>query len=178
MPTILVDCPKLQMKPLEQEARVRGLVAAVSADMEALLFRLILYCSIDDPEAADRNFTKLTLTDKIILARRDLRKNYPERFEKHKKHFAALNKFNTFRGRLIHCDIVWDEKKEKQFSVLDVKLVNKKWKIVPIKYTLEEVARKCFEFGQLILEFAHSAKDIIAIVAQKYPEVNKSSKFK
>lgn len=171
---------ELNEKQLEllKESKVRGLCAAHSADMEALLFRLILYCSIDDPEAGGRDYTKLTLTNKIILARRDLKRNYPDRFLKHQKHFSALNKFNTFRGRLIHCDIVWDEKKPNDFKVLDVKKVNGEWRIIPIKYTIQDVAKKCADFGKLIIEFAHSTKDIIAIVAKKYPELNKASKPK
>ncbi len=163
---------------LLKESKVRGLCAAHSADMEALLFRLILYCSIDDHEAANRDFTNMTLTDKIVLARVDLRKNYPDRFLNHKKHFASLNKFNKFRGRLIHCDIVWDETKPNEFKVLDVQKINGEWRIVPIKYTIQDVARKCADFGKLIIEFANSTKDIIAIVDKKYPELNKAAKSK
>lgn len=163
---------------LVKETKLRGICAAHSADMEALLFRIILYASIDDPEADGRDLTKMTLNDKIILARKDLKKNYPKTFAKHQKHFNALNKFNTFRGRLIHCDIVWDEKKPNEFKVLDVRKVNGQWRMVPIKYTVQEVIKKCAEFGKLIIEFANSATDIIAAVAKKYPELNKASKSK
>ena len=134
-----------------KEAKLRGICAAHSADMEALLFRIILYASIDDAEAAGRDFTKMTLNDKIILARRDLKKNYPQTFAKHQKHFNALNKFNTFRGRLIHCDIVWDDKKPNEFKVLDVKEIKGEWRIVPIPYTVQEVIKKCAEFGKRII---------------------------
>lgn len=165
-------------RELLKEAKIRGICAAHSADMEALLFRLILYSSIDDQEAADRDFTNMTLTDKIILARVDLKKNYPDRFLKHQKHFAALNKFNKFRGRLIHCDIVWDENKDNEFRVLEVKKIKGEWRIVPITYTVKDVIKKCADFGKLIIEFAHSTKDIISIVAQKYPELNKTPQSK
>ena len=160
------------------ETKMRGICAAHSADMEALLFRIILYASIDDTEAADRDYTKMTLNDKIILARRDLKRNYPQTFTKHQKHFTALNKFNTFRGRLIHCDMVWNDKKSNEFKILDVKKIRDEWRIITIKYTMPEVIKKCVDFGKLILEFAESAKDIIAVVAQKYPKINKTSKSK
>ncbi len=161
---------------LLKESKVRGLCATHSADMESLLFRLILYCNIDNPEANNFDFSNMTLGDKISLARGSLKNHYPRKYLMYKEHFSTLNKFNKFRGKLIHCDIVWSEKNENEFQVLDVQKIKGTWKIVPINYNIEYVAKKCSDFAKALIEFADATKSIIKIVEEKYPELIKTSK--
>ncbi|MBI1783036.1 MAG: hypothetical protein HYR66_16975 [Sphingobacteriales bacterium] len=158
---------------LLEEAKVRGLCAAVSADMEALLLRLILYCIVDKPNEAYRKFRHLTLGQKIRWAKKDLKEFYPKKFEQHKNDFENLSKFNEFRGQLIHCDIIWKDDTYNIFSVLDIRKIKNEWRIVPVQYSKHDVALKVSEFGKLIINFAQTTKNIIEEVENKYPELIK-----
>jgi hypothetical protein len=156
---------------LFQESKIRGLCAAISADMEALLFRLILYCTIDDPAVVYRDFSKITLKKKIKWAERDIQTHYNEKYKLIRNEFEPLRLFNEFRGRLIHCDIIWKDQTYNEFSVLDIQKIDGEWRIVPIIYTKQQVVKRLAEFGKQIVNFAHITKDIIAIVEKKHPEL-------
>jgi hypothetical protein len=161
---------------LLEEAKIRGLCAAHSADMEALLLRLILYCIVDDPSVAYRKFSKMTLGSKILWAQKDLLKYYPEKHALHEQDFEWLWQFNDYRGRLIHGDIIWIPNDFNNFYVMAIEEINGEWKITPIHHTKVDVVKKLVEFGKVIINFANTAKDIIQIVEIKYPELNKSHK--
>jgi hypothetical protein len=160
---------------LLEESKIRGLCAAISADMESLLFRLILYCIIGDPSVAFRDFGKMTMGGKIHWAQKDLKKYHREKFLAHEEDFKWLWQFNEFRGQMIHCDFVWKDKNYHQFDVLDIQLINDAWRVVPITYTNQDVIKKLADFGQMIKKFGETTLDIIEVVTQKYPELSKSS---
>jgi hypothetical protein len=160
---------------LFEEAKIRGLCAAISADMESLLFRLILYCIIDDSQVAFREFSKMTMGGKIHWAQKDLKKYHNAKYLEHKEDFKWLWQFNGFRGQLIHCDFVWKDEGYNEFDVLDIQLVNDEWRIVPITYTKQDVAKRLGDFGQMIKKFGETTLDIIKVVTQKYPELIKPS---
>jgi hypothetical protein len=164
-----------QMELLE-ESKIRGLCAAISADMESLLFRLILYCILNDPSVAFRDFGKMTMGGKIHWAQKDLKKYHNDKYLEHEEDFKWLWRFNEFRGQLIHCDFVWKDKDYYQFDVLDIQLINNQWRVLPITYTRQNVIKRLADFGQLIKKFGETTLDIIEVVTQKYPELSKPSK--
>ncbi len=158
-----------------EEAKIRGLCAAISADMESLLFRLILYCIIDDPSVAFREFSTMTLGGKLHWAQKDLKKYHHSKYLEHEEDFKWLWEFNKFRGQLIHCDFVWKDKTYNQFDVLDIQLINDEWRIVPITYTKQDVVKKLGDFGIMIKKFGETTLDIIEAVTQKYPNLINSN---
>ena len=160
---------------LLEEAKIRGLCAAYSADMEALLLRVILYCIVDDPSVAYREFSKMTLGSKIHWAQKDLMKYFPDKYNTHEQDFKWLWQFNEYRGRLIHGDIIWIPNDFNNFYVMAIEEINGEWRITPVHHTRVDVVKKLAEFGKLIINFAETAKDIIQTVETKYPELNKSS---
>ena len=147
-----------------------------SADLEALWLRIILYCIIDDPNAAFREFSKMTLGSKIRWAQIDLSNHYHEKYLQHEKDFEWLWQFNEYRGRLIHCDIVPIDEDFTNFYILDIQEIHGEWRITPIHHTKHDVAVKLGDFGKMIKKFAETAKDIIETVSQKYPELIKPAK--
>lgn len=161
---------------LEEEAKVRGLFAAVSADIEALLLRIILYCIVDKPNVAFHNFKKMTLGGKLHWAQKDLKKYDKQRYLQHKEDFDWLFKFNEIRGQLIHCDIVWSNKDFSEFKIIDIQLVDGEWRIIPVLHTKKDLLTQLLKFRTVILKFAETCKEMIAEVNQKYPELSKSSK--
>lgn len=177
MATFFIDAAKLQMKSLEHEARLRGIVAAVSADMESLLLRLILYTIVDKPTEAFRNFKNLTMGKKLKWAEKDLKRFDMPRYLKHQQDFEELWEFNTLRGQLIHCIIRWpDEPNFFQFDIIDIQKIGEEWRMIPIRYTKLEVIQKVMGFRDLILRFAETCKDLIEEVHKKYPDLIRSSK--
>lgn len=161
---------------LLQEAKVRGLCAAYSADMEALLLKIILYCIVGDASVAFREFRTMTLGSKLGWAQKDLSKYFPSKYADVAKHFDWLWQFNEYRGRLIHGDIQWIDNDYNNFYILDIQQINGEWRINPIHHTITDVGMKLADFGKLIIEFADTAHDIIQEVSKKYPELIKSAK--
>ncbi len=164
------------MSALEQEARIRGLFAAVSADIEGLLLRIILYCIIDKPNVAFHNFKNMTLGGNLQWAIKDLKQYDIKRYLKHKEDFDWLKKFNTIRGQLIHCDIIKHSKDFLEFTLIDIQLINKEWRIVQIKHTKLALLDQLFEFKKVILRLADTCKEMIEEVQFKYPDLIKVSK--
>jgi len=163
------------MKPLEHEARIRGLFAAVSADMESLLLRFILYCIVDKPGVAFHNFKKMTLGGKIHWAIKDLKQYDNARYIKHKEDFDWLKEFNDLRGQLIHCDIIDNNSDFTEFTMMDIQLVEREWRIVQIKHTKENLLEQLMKFRMVILTMAETCKEMIEEVNHKFPELSKSS---
>ena|ERR1043165_1342669 len=161
---------------LLNEAKVRGLCAAYSADLEGLLLRLILYCIKDDPSAAYKKFSRLTLDSKLKWAKKELKKHHPAKFKQHEKEFKSLSRFNEFRGQLLHCCIVWKDDTHNEFSVIDIKKIKGEWKIISVPYTKQDLAVRLDKFAKLIINFTNTTKDILQTVEAKYPELNKFCK--
>jgi hypothetical protein len=160
---------------LAENMLLRGMVAQVSADIEWLLLRIILYCIVDDPSVAVRKFNKMTLGDKISWAKKDLEKYYHDKYKQHEKEFTHLLSFNNLRKLFIHGEIKWDNNQYNSFKIYYLEWQNKKWRLKPTAFTKKEIALKVSEFGNTIISFAKTAKDIIEKVQEKYPDLTNSS---
>ena len=89
------------MTALIEESKIRGVFAALSADIEALLLRIILYCIVDKPNEAFRNFKNLTSGKKLKWAKKDLEQYDNLRYQKRIKDFEWLKDFNKEERQII-----------------------------------------------------------------------------
>lgn len=92
-----------------EEIKMRGRVMQMSADLEMVLFRIIMYSVIEDPIEVDREYRKLSLGKKVEMMRNDLKKYHPSVFKKHIGLIKKLDKITEFRNIIAHKLILWDE---------------------------------------------------------------------
>jgi hypothetical protein len=160
-----------------KEVNMRGACMTMSADMEALLLKIILYCIVDDPNATIRQFEGMMLGAKLQMAKGDLRKYHPKVFTKHSAEFKQMEKFTKLRGKLAHCQIMWDEngKDSSWFYYIDIKKIKGEYRIIRPKLSVEYVGKKMDAFKKSIFNMAEVAQKMITEFNLKYPNFDSSS---
>ena len=155
-----------------KEVHLRGVCMVMSADMEALLLKIILYCIVDDPNATIRQFEGMMLGSKLNMAKQDLKKYHPKEFKKYAQDFKQMEKFSKLRGKLAHCQMMWDENKADSsfFYYIDIKKIKGEYRMIRPKLSIAHVTKKTDEFKQNILKMASVAQKMVEEFNNKYPE--------
>jgi hypothetical protein len=160
-----------------KEVNIRGICMTMSADMESILLKIILYCIVDDPNATIRKFEEMTLGQKLNMAKLDLKKYHLPQFKKYLTEFKQMEKFVKLRGKLAHCQIEWDEseKDDSWFQYIDIKKVKGDYRMIKVKLSVKEVQNKFDVFRINILKMSYVADEMIKNFNYKYPNFFSSS---
>ncbi len=154
-----------------KEINLRGMCMVMSADMEALLLKIILYCIVDDPNATIRKFKGMMMGSKIEMAEKDLKQYHPEEYTKYEDDFKIMWEFNKLRVILAHCLIMWDEEKKSTDFFYYTELIKEQenYRMVRYKMLIQVVIDKLESFKGSIFKMACMAQRMIDEFNHKYP---------
>lgn len=161
-----------QMQYLE-EAKLRGLVMASSADLEMLMLKIILCVISDEPNDPIRKFRTLPLEQKIAMLKHDLKLYKLDLYKKHIKSIRQLEKIKSFRNKLAHCKIEWNMKDTSYFNILIITDVKGKEKPQLIKMAYDEYYKKLKQIRSVIMDLLDLCRNIETEFNQKYPDLIK-----
>lgn len=160
-----------------KEVNMRGTCMTMSADMEGLLLKIILYCIVDDPHATVRKFKGLMMGKKIEMAEADLKHYHPDEYSEREEDFKVMWEFNRIRRILAHCLIMWDEEEKSTEYFYYVDMIEEQgiYRMVRPRMTMKEVLDKIDAFKKSMLKMAFFTQKLIEDFNHKYPNFLNSS---
>lgn len=142
-----------------QELKIRGAWISISADLEFLLSKIIIYCDSKNPRFI-RKFKKTMLKDKILWAQSELKKHHPTKFYELASCFEKIEELKEIRNQMAHCDISFDPNESnkdrifiRQFFYDELSQENK---LETIEYSLNDLYLEVEKFRNVIKEILNT----------------------
>ena len=153
-----------QIWRLQTEIELRGKWVTVSAQLEFLLSKIIIYANNKNP-LVNREFNKVKFWRKIKWAKEDLSNSYPQLYAELEPYFATLDGLIEIRNNIAHRSFQFDENETDKSFVIVTDIV---WKdgdnvMELIKYPLDFLDEKYIAFKdttrQMINAWIHLVND-------------------
>jgi hypothetical protein len=155
----------------EKERLIRGRVLQISATIEMVLARIILFSNLSNPKDEQVIFKSMMMSGKIKKASEMIKQYYPSIYSENKEVFEELNSAKDFRNRITHCSFNWDDPMLMSFQVWDLEIGEDGIQYYsPIRYTIDQIFSEIERLKRVTISILKITIAIEDGLQNKYPD--------